>query len=77
MRDGPEQAPAKARAGAVIGRPVEPLPIRVWLRARQSGEFQADGYALEWTNKQVYVRYIDPHGREGWAWVWANAVTRR
>lgn len=24
----------------------------------------------------VRIRYQDPHGREGWAWVWASAVTR-
>ena len=77
LRDGAEQAPAKQRAGEAITRPPVPLPVRVWITARQTGEFEADGFAHEWTRRQVSVSYDDPHGREGRAWVWSSAVTRR
>jgi hypothetical protein len=51
--------------------------VRVWLTQRQTGAFEADGLAVAWTDRQVEVRYRDPHDREGFAWVWASAVTRR
>jgi hypothetical protein len=51
--------------------------VRVWVIQRQTGEFEAEGLAVAWTDRQVEVRYTDPHGREGFAWVWASAVTRR
>jgi hypothetical protein len=56
--------------------PDEPIPVRVWIQARQSGEFLAEAHAIAWTDKQVRVRYIDKHGREGFVWLWADAVTR-
>lgn len=76
MRAWPDEAPRKAREGKRVTEAASPTPVRAWLKNRES-EFQADGEALAWTSTQVHVRYIDPHGREGWAWVWASAVTRR
>lgn len=77
MRDSASQAPAKQRQGVPTTRPETPRPVRVWIVQRQTGEFEADGLAVAWTDRQVEVRYEDPHGRTGYAWVWASAVTRR
>jgi hypothetical protein len=77
MRDMPDQAPAKQRDSARVVRPLTPLPVRVWVVQRQTGAFEAEGLAVAWTQRQVEVRYCDPHGREGFVWVWAGAVTRR
>ncbi|ANC31449.1 hypothetical protein [Isoptericola dokdonensis] len=77
LRDCAEEAPAAQRRDARVTRPDDPPAIRVWLTARQTGEFEADGHATAWTDRQVHVRYLDPHGREGFAWVWASAVSRR
>ncbi|QAY69066.1 hypothetical protein [Xylanimonas protaetiae] len=76
-RDAPEQAPRQQRDAARVTRPETPLPVRVWVTQRQTGTFEADGLAVAWTDRQVEVRYDDPHGREGFVWVWASAVTRR
>jgi len=77
MRDFPDQAPSKQRDGVPAHRPETPVPVRVWVTQRQTGEFEANGVAVAWTDRQVEVRYVDPHGREGFAWVWASAVVRR
>ncbi|WP_425956135.1 hypothetical protein [Xylanimonas sp. McL0601] len=77
VRDSPEEAPRRQRDSAQVTRPETPLPVRVWVTQRQTGAFEADGLAVAWTDRQVEVRYSDPHGREGFVWVWANAVTRR
>ncbi|KAE8763432.1 hypothetical protein [Georgenia thermotolerans] len=79
-----EQVPLSEQAyslgPAQYGTPVrpagEPLPITAWIHTRK-GHQLVDGVALAWTEKAVRVRYVDGHGREGFAWVWANAVTRR
>ncbi|GAB4086347.1 hypothetical protein GCM10028784_29770 [Myceligenerans cantabricum] len=76
MRDRADDAPLEARDGQQSTTASSPIPVRVWLKNPRGG-FQADGEALSWTSTQVRVRYIDIHGREGWAWVWASAVTRR
>jgi hypothetical protein len=77
MRDAAAGAPEAQRRGQRITEPSEPIPVRVWVQARQSGAFEAEGHVIAWTATQVHVRYIDKHGREGFVWVWANAVTRR
>lgn len=77
VRDAAEEAPRKARDGARVTRPDEAVACKVWVRARQTGEFEANGHAVEWTDRQVHVRYDDPHGRVGFGWFWASAVTRR
>lgn len=77
LRDYAEEAPESARVGDRVVRPDQPIPVRAWIVQRQSRESEALGEALAWTSRQVQVRYIDAHGREGWAWLWANAVTRR
>lgn len=77
MRDTAHSAPEKQRKGSRIVEPSDPIPVRAWIEARQSGAHECDGHAIAWTDRQVHVRYIDTHGREGWAWVWASAVTRR
>ncbi|GHH69563.1 hypothetical protein GCM10017772_14720 [Promicromonospora soli] len=58
-------------------RAAEPIPVWVWLVLREAGDYRAKAEALAWTNDQVSVRYIDPLGREGFVWVWANAVQCR
>ncbi|MGF0117413.1 hypothetical protein ACQFYA_13985 [Promicromonospora sp. Marseille-Q5078] len=77
MRDTAADAPGEQRRGHTVTQPETPLPVRVWVVQRQTGAFEADGEATGWTDRQVHVRYLDPHGRQGYAWVWASAVTRR
>ena len=77
MRDCAEEAPAIARRGDAIVRPAEGIPVRAWITQRQSGEARVDGEAVAWAGRQVQVRYVSPAGREGWAWLWADAVERR
>lgn len=77
LRDGAEEAPQLARVEAAIVRPEEGIPVRAWITQRQTGEQHVDGEAIAWAGRQVWVRYLDPHGREGWAWLWADAVERR
>lgn len=61
------------------GEPVRtadiPIPVTAWIHTRH-GHVEVEGVALAWTHKAARVRYIDEHGREGFAWLWANAVTR-
>lgn len=72
-------APAGARKSRRTSWPEVPIPVWVWvvlgMNSDQSDRVQAE--ALAWTEDQVWVRYIDPQGREGFVWVWANAVRRR
>lgn len=77
LRDSAEEAPALARRGLSIVRSPEGIPVRVWIIQRQSGEDHVDGEAIAWAGRQVQVRFIDRNGREGWAWLWADAVERR
>lgn len=77
LRDSADEAPALARRDAAIVRPDEGIPVRAWITQRQSGESHVDGEAIAWAGRQVNVRYVDRHGREGWAWLWADAVERR
>lgn len=65
-----------AQYGAPVSRPDTPLEVTAWIYNRL-GHSRVDGLAMAWTPKAVWVRYIDKHGREGIAWVWASAVTRR
>jgi hypothetical protein len=76
-RDAAHSAPQEQRQGGRVVEPLDPVPVRVWIEARQSGDQECDGHATAWTDRQVRVRYIDIHGREGSTWVWASAVTRR
>lgn len=39
--------------------------MRAWIVQRQSGPAHVDAHAVAWTDRQVHVRYLDPHGREG------------
>lgn len=77
MRDAAANAPESQRRGQRVVEPTEPIPVRAWIQARQSGEFEAEAVAIAWTEKQVHVRYLDKQGREGFAWLWATAVSRR
>lgn len=77
MRDSAMGAPGKARIGQREVRTSDPVPVWVWLTLRMGGDYRAKGEALGWTEDQVWVRYIDTIGREGFVWVWANAVRRR
>ncbi|GAA1646554.1 hypothetical protein [Georgenia ruanii] len=65
-----------AQHGGPVTRPDEPLPVSAWIHTRRGHE-TVDGVAVAWTPCAVRVRYTDTHGREGYAWLWANAVTRR
>lgn len=79
-----DQIPLRAMAtslgprpiGEPITRPERGLPVRTWLHTSE-GDVEADGVAIAWTPRAVHVRYFDQHGREGFVWVWASAVTRR
>ncbi|MFJ4233852.1 hypothetical protein [Cellulosimicrobium cellulans] len=77
LRDHAEEAPELARRGVAIVRPPEGIPVRAWITQRQSGEVRVDGEAVAWAGRQVHIRYISREGREGWAWLWADAVERR
>lgn len=77
LRDYAEDAPELARRGVAIVRPEEPIPVHAWIKQRQTGEARVDGEAIAWAGRQVQVRYLDPNGREGWVWLWADAVERR
>lgn len=76
MRDRAEEAPELARRGVAIVRPEAGVPVRARLTQRQSGEAHIDAEAIAWAGRQVHVRFIDGHGREGWAWLWADAIER-
>lgn len=65
-----------AQYGGPVRRAEEPLEVSAWIHTRR-GHLSVDATALAWTQKAVWIRYIDDHGREGFAWVWASAVTRR
>jgi hypothetical protein len=65
-----------AQYGGPVTRPDPPLPVRAWIHTR-TGHEAVDGVAVAWTSRAVRVRYADGHGREGFVWVWANAVARR
>ncbi len=74
--DQPHDVPAGARPEPPH-RPSDPLPIRVWISDGRGRDFEAAGHAIAWTRRAVYVRYLDPEGREGFCWVWATAVSRK
>ena len=77
LRDYAEDAPELARRGAPITRPEEPILVRAWIKQRQTGEARVEGEAIAWAGRQVHVRFLDLNGREGWVWLWADAVERR
>ena len=52
-----------------IVRPEDAVPVRAWITQRQTGEPRVDGEANAWVSRQVWIRYLDPHGREGRAWL--------
>lgn len=77
LRDSAQGAPGKARTDQRVVKADEPIPVWVWLVIPQRGDYRAEGEALGWTSDQVWVRYRDQNGREGFVWVWANAARRR
>ncbi len=77
MRDMARQAPAGAIAGQRITRPASAVPVRAWILDARGRDLEVDGEAVAWTPRVVHVRYLDEHGRQGFVWVWASAVTRR
>lgn len=77
MHEQPVDAPAEARAGERMVQPEIPLSVHVWITSGRGKSFHATGHAVAWAGSHVRVRYLDPGGREGFAWVWASAVTRR
>lgn len=76
MRDMARQVPQKILDGARMTRPEDPPRVRAWVVDGRGQDVEVDGEAIAWTPRAVRIRYQDSHGREGWAWVWASAVTR-
>ncbi|WP_156198972.1 hypothetical protein [Actinotalea caeni] len=66
---------------AAVGQPVRPLdppvPVLVWVPRARFGWARLEAVATAYTPTAGHVRYRDEHGREGVAWVWAGAITRR
>lgn len=62
--------------GHPLRRAETPIAVSAWIHTRR-GHALVEGVAVAWTPRAVLLRYVDEHGREGVAWVWANAVTRR
>lgn len=77
MRDMARQVPAVAIAGQRVTRPTSAQLVRAWIVDGRGRDVEVDGEAVAWTPRVVQVRYFDEHGREGFVWVWASAVTRR
>ncbi|WHP16457.1 hypothetical protein [Cellulomonas sp. ES6] len=77
MRDMARQVPAGAIAGDRVTRPDQAPRVRAWIVDGRGRDVEVDGEAVAWTPRVVHVHYLDDHGREGWVWVWASAVTRR
>ncbi|MBB5474696.1 hypothetical protein HNR08_003432 [Cellulomonas hominis] len=77
MRDMARQVPPSVITGARVTRPDEPPQVRAWIVDGRARDVEVDGEAVAWTPRAVHVHYVDAHGREGWVWVWASAVTRR
>ena len=72
-----ESAPAQARRSHGAYYPDPPVPVWVWLRHHTPGHYRTKADAVAWTEDQVWVRYNDHEGRQGFVWVWASAVKRR
>ena len=67
--------PAKAITGTVT-RPEEGAAVEAWIVTGKGDDVVVRGRAIGWTTRAVHVAYFDEHGREGFVWVWASAVTR-
>lgn len=76
LRDMAHSLPVAAR-GQSPTTPAAPVPVRVWVLTGRGTDVELDAEATSWTRRAVHVRYVDDHGREGFAWVWASAVSRR
>ena len=76
LRDMARSLPLAVR-GQETTTPGEPIPVRAWIVTGRGADLEVDAEATSWTPRAVHVRYIDDHGREGFARVWASAVTRR
>lgn len=76
LRDMARSVPVAAR-GTATTTPGEPIPVRAWIVTGRGADVEVDAEATSWTPRAVHVRYIDEHGRQGFTWVWASAVTRR
>ena len=63
-------------ATASITTPETPIPVRAWLLTVAGDDLEVDAEAVAWTTRAVQVRYVDKHGHDDTAWVWAGAVTR-
>lgn len=75
MRDAAETLPPPAIGGPI--RELEaPIPVTAWLSFPRQGPTRLEAEATAWTPRAGHVRYHDQHGREGNAWVWANAIER-
>lgn len=76
MRDSARQVPPKVTIGEAITRPDHPLRVRAWIVDGHGRDVEVDGEAVAWTRRAVHLHYFNETGREGFAWVWASAVTR-
>lgn len=68
--------PAKI-ADTPIQRPDIPVPVTAWIIDGRGRDVEIAAEAVAWTKRTVSLHYVDADEREGWAWVWASAVTRR
>jgi hypothetical protein len=58
-----------------LTKPAEPVPVRAWVRYPETS-VRAEGRAIAWTAKAVFVEWDLPDGGVTRAWVWASAVER-
>ncbi|MBI9115675.1 hypothetical protein [Sanguibacter suaedae] len=63
--------------GQPITRPTESVPVQAWITDARGRDVLVTGEAVAWSPRAGYVHYADEHGREGYVWVWASAITRR
>ena len=75
LRDMARTLPGKAVTGTVT-RPDEGMPVEAWIVNGKGDDVVVKGLAIAWTKRAVHLSYFDEHGRQGFAWVWASAVTR-
>jgi hypothetical protein len=53
-----------------------PIPVRAWVRYPETAVL-AEGRAIAWTKRAVYVEWDITGGGVARAWVWASAVERK
>jgi hypothetical protein len=75
LRDQAQSLSPKA-VGQPIRRLDAPVPVTAWIRDARGVDRLVAGEATAYSPRAGHVKYFDEHGREGFAWVWASAITR-